>query len=154
MPFEIERKFLVYSDEYKQNSQSTKIKQVYLSIDKAMSIRIRIEGVNATLAIKSKVSERTNREYEYSIPMDEARSMIRIYDCPCIIKTRYITNYKGYLLEIDEFHEENNGLVVAEVELKYEDDAILFPSWIGNEVTHDYRYLNSNLALNPFNKWK
>ena len=90
MPLEIERKFLVISDRYKDNAQSSDIKQTYLSVTEKIAIRVRIDGMQASLAIKSKVSERVNREYEYGIPMDEACSLMKLTDFSVITKTRYL----------------------------------------------------------------
>ena len=153
MPLEIERKFLVTSDRYRDNAQSSDIKQAYLSVTERMAIRVRIDGIRGSLAIKSKVSDRVNREYEYSIPIDEARSLLNLGDLPIIIKTRYLVEYEGWTWEVDEFHDNNDGLIVAEIELEDENDIFKLPPWIGEEVTADYRYLNSNLAINPFSKW-
>ena len=154
MPIEIERKFLVTSDTYRENSNSSEIKQVYLSVIEKMAIRVRIDGLQASLAIKSKISERVNKEYEYSIPIDEARSLMHLDDNLLVIrKTRYIVEYEGRAWEVDEFHDENDGLIVAEIELDSENEIFKMPPWIGEEVTADYRYLNSNLAINPFSKW-
>ena len=154
MPIEIERKFLVTSDTYRENSNSSEIKQVYLSVIEKMAIRVRIDGLQASLAIKSKISERVNKEYEYSIPIDEARSLMHLDDNLLVIrKTRYIVEYESRAWEVDEFHDENDGLIVAEIELDSENEIFKMPPWIGEEVTADYRYLNSNLAINPFSKW-
>ena len=153
MPLEIERKFLVNSNTYKDKAQSTNIKQAYLSVTGKLAIRVRIDGMQASLAIKSKVSERVNREYEYNIPVDEAQSLMNLDDFPIIKKTRYLVKYEGYTWEVDEFHDENKGLIVAEIELNDKDEKFALPPWAGKEVTADYRYLNSNLANNPFSKW-
>ena len=153
MPLEIERKFLVISDTYRDNAQSSDIKQAYLSVTERMAIRVRIDGIRGSLCIKSKVSDRVNREYEYSIHIDEARSLMNLGDLPIIIKTRYLVEYEGWTWEVDEFHDNNDGLIVAEIELEAENDIFKLPPWIGEEVTADYRYLNSNLAINPFSKW-
>ena len=153
MPLEIERKFLVISDTYKDNAQSSDIIQTYLSVTEKMSIRVRIDGIQGSLAVKSKVSDRVNREYEYCIPLDEARSLMNMDDLPIISKTRYLVQYEGRTWEVDEFHDDNEGLIVAEIELDAENDIIKIPHWIGKEVTADYRYLNSNLAINPFGNW-
>ena len=153
MPLEIERKFLVISNTYRNNSQSHKIKQAYLSVKEKMAIRVRIDGMRASLAIKSKISDRVNREYEYGIPIDEARSLMRLEDLSIIRKIRYIVEYKGHTWEVDEFHDDNKGLIVAEIELENENETFEIPPWLGEEVTADYRYLNSNLAITPFNTW-
>ena len=153
MPLEIERKFLVVSDDYKINSKSVDIKQAYLSVGQNMAIRVRIEGIQASLNIKSKKTERINHEYEYVIPMDEARSLIRMSLYPLIEKTRYLVEYGGMTWEVDEFHTDNEGLIVAEIELDDENEIFDMPPWLGEEVTADYRYLNSNLAKKPFVSW-
>lgn len=153
MPLEIERKFLVNSDTYRDKAKSSDIKQAYLSVTKNMAIRVRINGMDASLAIKSKVSERVNREYEYRIPLDEARSLMNLADFSIISKTRYLVGYEGHTWEVDEFHDNNNGLIVAEIELDDENETFEVPPWLGEEVTADYRYLNSSLALKPFSKW-
>ena len=153
MPLEIERKFLVETKDYRDSKSFSIIKQAYLLASDAMAIRVRIDGIQASLAVKSKVSDRTNKEYEYNIPIDEARSMMNLANLPIVHKTRYLFNYKGYTWEIDEFHDENEGLVVAEIELNHESEKFDIPIWIGKEVTSDYRYLNSNLALKPFSSW-
>ena len=154
MPLEIERKFLVSSDAFRENSTSLEIKQVYLSITEKIAVRVRIDGINASLAIKSKISDRVNKEYEYSIPVDEAQSLMHLDDhLPVIRKTRYMVVFGGRTWEVDEFHDDNEGLIVAEIELDTENDLVDLPPWIGAEVTDDYRYLNSNLSINPFCKW-
>ena len=153
MPLEIERKFLVISDDYQQNSKSVYIKQAYLSADENMAIRVRIEKNQATINIISKKSERVNHEFEYIIPMDEAISLIKMSPYPIIEKTRYVVEYEGKAWEVDKFHADNDGLTVAEIELDNENEEFGMPPWLGEEVTADYRYLNSNLAVNPFSKW-
>ena len=153
MPLEIERKFLVISENYKQNSKSVYIKQAYLSSDKNMAIRVRIEKNQATINIKSKKSERVNYEFEYIIPMDEAISLVKMSPYPIIEKTRYVIEYEGKVWEVDKFHTENEGLTVAEIELDNENEEFGMPPWVGKEVTADYRYLNSNLTVNPFKSW-
>ena len=153
MPLEIERKFLVVSDDYKINAKAVGIKQAYLSADKSMAIRVRIEGIQASLNIKSKKSERVNHEFEYVIPLDEAHSLIRMSPYPIIEKIRHVVEYEGKMWEVDEFHADNEGLTVAEIELDEENELFKKPSWLGEEVTTDYRYLNSNLAKSPFCSW-
>ena len=153
MPLEIERKFLVVSDDYKINSKSVDIKQAYLSTDEKMAIRVRIEEIQASINIKSKKSERVNHEFEYVIPLDEARSLMSMSQYPIIEKTRHMVEYEGKTWEVDEFRADNRGLIVAEIELDNENEEFGMPPWLGEEVTADFRYLNSNLAVNPFSKW-
>ena len=153
MPLEIERKFLVLSNDYKLYAKSIDIKQAYLTVDKTMAIRIRMEGINASINIKSKKSERVNHEFEYVVPLDEARSLIKMSPFSIIEKIRYLIEYKGKMWEVDEFQGRNSGLTIAEIELDDEDELFESPPWIGEEITADYRYLNSNLAQKPFRDW-
>ena len=153
MALEIERKFLVESEEYKTFGNASEILQVYLSTSEDISIRVRIDGIVASLAIKSKVSHRVNREYEYNIPIDEARSIMQLNDFPIISKTRYQVDNKGHTWEVDEFHDANTGLVIAEIELEDENEEFALPEWVGKEITEDVKYLNSNLAIHPFSRW-
>ena len=118
-----------------------------------MATRVRIEGIQASINIKSKKSERVNYEFEYVIPLDEARSLIQMSPYPIIEKTRYVVEYEGKAWEVDKFHTDNEGLTVAEIELDEENELFKKPLWLGKEVTADYRYLNSNLAKNPFCSW-
>ena len=153
MPLEIERKFLVTSDAYKAGAKPVEIIQAYLTIQDNLAIRVRIEMHHASIAIKSKISERVNREYEYNIPLDEARSLLNLSQHSPITKTRHLVDYKNHMWEVDEFHGDNMGLTVAEIELDDENEAFEKPPWLGEEVTADYRYLNSNLAKKSFNSW-
>ena len=153
MALEIERKFLVTSDDYKLSAKTVQIRQAYLSIDENMAIRVRVEKILASINIKSKESERINNEFEYVIPMDEAQSLIRMSPYPMIEKTRHMVQYEGNIWEVDEFYGDNSGLTVAEIELDHEDEEFQQPLWLGEEVTADYRYLNSNLAKKPFTSW-
>ena len=153
MSFEIERKYLVTSDEFKEGAASVEISQAYLTIEENLAIRVRIEGLQASIAVKSKVSERVNREYEYNIPIDEARSMMKLSLYPAIIRTRFVLDYGRHAWEVDAFQGENTGLIVAEIELDDENEVFEKPPWLGEEVTADYRYLNSNLSRTPFKDW-
>ena len=153
MPLEIERKFLLVSDDYKLNAKAVDIKQAYLSADENMAVRVRVEGIQASINIKSKKSERVNHEFEYVIPLDEAQSLIRMSPYPIIEKTRHMVEYGGKAWEVDEFHGDNAELTMAEIELDDENEAFEKPPWLGEEVTADYRYLNSNLAKKPFGSW-
>ena len=109
MPLEIERKFLVVSDDFKKNATSVYIKQGYLYANENMAIRVRIEGLQASINIKSKKSERVNHEFEYVVPLDEARSLITMSPYPIIEKTRHVIQYEGKDWEVDEFHDDNVG---------------------------------------------
>ena len=153
MPLEIERKFLVVSDDYKLSAKTVDIRQAYLSIDENMAIRVRVEGIQASINIKSKKSDRVSHEFEYVIPLDEAQALIRMCSYPVIEKTRHVVEYESKIWEVDEFHADNTGLTVAEIELDDENEAFELPPWLGEEVTADYRYLNSNLAKKSFGFW-
>ncbi len=153
MALEIERKFLVKSNDFKLDSKQLNITQAYLKIESNFAIRIRIQDNDGTLNIKSKISDLINNEFEYDIPIDEASSMLEMSDYPQIKKTRYLVKYSNHIWEVDEFHGDNKGLVVAEIELKDEFETFDIPNWIGQEVTSDYRYLNSNLVKKPFCNW-
>ena len=153
MPLEIERKFLTISDNYRLTAKLIDIKQAYLSIYDNMAIRVRVEGIQASLNIKSKKSERVNHEFEYVIPLDEAQSLIRMSPYPIIEKTRYMVEHQGKSWEVDEFHGDNEGLIVAEIELDEENEGFDMPPWLGEEVTANSRYLNSSLAKQPFRSW-
>ena len=153
MPLEIERKFLVNSDHYKIGPKPIDIIQTYLTIQNNLAIRVRVEGRTASFAIKSKVSERVNREYEYNIPLDEAKSIMKLSEHSVITKTRYLVDFKHHIWEVDEFHGDNQDLVIAEIELEDENELFEKPDWLDNEVTSDYRYLNSNLSKSPYKNW-
>tara|TARA_B100000945_G_scaffold307660_1_gene296386 strand:+ start:1592 stop:2041 length:450 start_codon:yes stop_codon:yes gene_type:complete len=146
MSLEIERKFLVTSKDYRSESKKIDIEQAYFVADENISIRIRIEGLIGSITIKTSKTERTNHEFEYTIPIDEARYLINKTKYKIIKKTRYLCNYKGKIWEIDEFKGKHLGLVIAEIELNEENESFELPSWIGREVTSDPKYRNSNLA--------
>ena len=155
MPIEIERKFLLASEDWRnQVVRSSRIRQGYLGkIDRA-SVRIRIQGDKANINIKSATLEMRRLEYEYEIPMDEAIEMLdQLCAQPQIDKTRHIVEQGKHRWEIDEFYADNQGLVVAEIELADENEAFDKPDWIGEEVTEDPRYYNVNLIKHPFKDW-
>lgn len=160
MAQEIERKFLVCSDawrvdERKAAAAGVQIRQGYLSTSADRSVRVRTAGDRGTLTVKgSKVGPRAS-EFEYPVPLDDALQMLtELCHRPLIEKTRYnIPGPDGHLWEVDEFGAGNRGLVVAEIELSHEDQEFARPAWLGEEVTDDPRYLNSNLVERPFTKW-
>lgn len=154
MGIEIERKFLVTSDAWKASAAGVLYRQGYLSTDKARTVRIRIAGEKAFITIKGMASGIVRPEFEYEIPLDDAAAMLDTLCLqPLIEKRRYTLEYKGLRWEVDEFFGENQGLVVAEVELASADQAIELPGWIGTEVTDDARYFNSSLIAYPFTRW-
>jgi len=155
MPIEIERKFLLSNDTWRDEVvKSSRIRQGYMGIIDKASVRIRIQGDKANINVKSATLDIRRMEYEYEIPLDEAEEMLdQLCNQPQIDKTRFIVKRDGHVWEIDEFYGDNEGLVVAEVELGSEDEAVIKPDWIGEEVTTDPRYYNVSLIKHPFNKW-
>lgn len=151
---EIERKFLVIGDEWKKLAQGTVYRQGYLSTEKERTVRVRTIGNTGYLTIKGITIGATRREYEYEISASDADEMLdKLCKHPLIEKKRYKISFADLVWEIDEFFGENQGLVVAEVELESETQAISKPPWIGEEVTGDPRYFNSNLTREPYSRW-
>ena len=154
MAQEIERKFLVKGESWKALAQGTTYRQGYLNSVKERTVRIRTVGDKAFLTIKGLTVGATRTEYEYEIPMADCNAMLdALAERPLIEKKRYKVDFGGLTWEIDEFFGENAGLIVAEVELKTEDQAFKKPDWIGEEVTRDPRYFNANLIKHPYSKW-
>lgn len=147
MALEIERKFLVINDIYRlMASKSYNIKQGYLSTRKDATVRVRIKNKNAFITIKGLNKGATRCEWEYSIPYDDAIEMMALSQGVVIDKIRYIVEYEGFIWEIDEFKGAHEGLVVAEIELKDENETFPIPPFIGEEVTGNVAYYNSTLA--------
>ncbi|MGE5474079.1 MAG: CYTH domain-containing protein [Ignavibacteriales bacterium] len=152
---EIERKFLVSSDRYKEGANAAYFKQGYICSDINHVVRIRVNGQKAFITIKGELKGTARAEYEYSIPVNDALEMLEtLCEKPLIEKTRFKVDYKGFLWEVDEFYGDNEGLIIAEIELKEENTEFPKPDWLGEEVTQDMRYYNSNLAKNPYRAWK
>ena len=128
--------------------------QGYLTRDRERTVRVRIAGGAGFLTIKGISRGATRAEYEYTIPADEAKEIMQLCVGPLIEKNRRIVEHAGLKWEVDEFLGDNQGLVVAEVELDSEHQAIELPSWVGDEVTDDPRYFNSNLSAHPFKEWE
>lgn len=154
MGTEIERKFLVTSDAWRAGAQSRRLVQGYLSRDPERTVRVRIDGEKAALTIKGKSAGATRAEFEYAIPLGDAELLLPLCLSPLIDKVRHEVRHEGHLWEIDEFAGENAPLIVAELELSSEDEAFAKPSWLGDEVTDDARYFNSQLAVHPYSKWQ
>lgn len=148
MAKEIERKFLVKNTSFvEMASDVVHIRQAYLSRKPESTVRVRLWGDKAFLTVKGITAGATRDEWEYPIPVVDANDMIaRITDGTVIDKTRYIVDYAGMRWEVDEFHGVHEGLIVAEVELRSETQPITLPPFVGEEVTGDPRYYNSNLA--------
>lgn len=155
MATEIERKFLVKTNDYKQLGIPVNYTQGYIAILDSKIIRVRIAGDVAYLTVKIKISNLIRREYEYKIPVEDAQELLDAAIVTGLIeKVRYTFLANGNTWEVDEFKGENEGLVVAEIELTSADQQFDKPEWLGIEVTDDDRYLNANLAMNPYAKWK
>jgi adenylate cyclase len=154
MPREIERKFLLKSDAWRSHiRESRPMSQGYLVSANKLSVRVRIAGKEAWLNIKSGGLSASRQEYEYPLPLDEARELLALAEGPLIDKTRHFVEHRGMTWEIDEFGGDNAGLVVAEVELDSEDAPFARPPWVGAEVTHLRRYYNVCLVSHPYRAW-
>ena len=154
MALEIERKYLIDLGKIGTLENGIRIKQGYLSTDKNAVVRVRVKNDKAYLTIKGANNGISRLEFEYEIPFDEANEMLdNLCKKPLIDKTRYIIKHDIHIWEIDVFYGDNEGLVVAEVELKDENEKINLPSWIKEEVTSDNRYFNSNLMKHPYKDW-
>lgn len=152
---EIERKFLVTGDSWRNNAQEESCCQGYICLGKGPTVRVRIIGGRAFLTVKGESRGIVRNEYEYSIPVPDAQEMLdHVCEKPFIEKKRYTVKYKGMIWEVDEFFGENEGLIVAEVELENEDQLFPLPGWVGKEVTGDPRFYNVSLVRNPYAKWK
>ena len=155
MALEIEHKFLLANEDWRLAvEKSTQYKQGYLSSQPTSSIRVRIADNQAWLNIKSATIGTQRLEFEYKIPLADAKEIIStLCGKPILEKTRHFVPYDGNLWEIDEFSGENQGLVIAEIELAEVGQNFTKPPWLGAEVTQDLRYYNNNLALNPYINW-
>ena len=154
MGTEIERKFLVTGNEWRDMAVGVVYRQGYLCLEKGRTVRVRVAGEQAFLTIKGESSGISRMEYEYPIPVADARVMLaELCEQPIIEKKRYRITYQGFVWEVDEFFGENEGLLVAEIELEGEGQAFAKPSWIGAEVSADRRYSNASLVKHPFSGW-
>ncbi|MEM7583958.1 MAG: CYTH domain-containing protein [Acidobacteriota bacterium] len=154
MGTEIERKFLVDGDGWREGAVGTVYRQGYLSTAVERNVRVRLKGDRGILTVKGRAEGLTRLEFEYEIPTADAEHMLDALCLePLIEKTRYKIEYGGAVWEVDEFAGVNAGLVVAEVELESEEQAVELPPWVGREVSGDPRYLNSNLVEKPFSSW-
>ena len=154
MSKEIERKFLVIGDSWRSLAQGTHYRQGYLNSAKERTVRIRTINDKAFMTIKGPTVGITRMEFEYEIPHNECVEMLNnLAEQPIVEKIRYKIALDGLVWEIDEFLGVNKGLIVAEVELQSEDQKFEKPEWIGEEVSGDPRYFNSNLVKNPYTTW-
>ncbi|WP_316430898.1 CYTH domain-containing protein [Leptolyngbya sp. NK1-12] len=154
MATEIERKFLVQGQEWRQLATGVVYRQGYLAASPECTVRVRVAGDQGYLTIKGATQGISRAEYEYAIPLKDATELLNtLCQQPLIEKIRYRIPWQGLLWEIDEFGGENQGLIIAEVELTNADQQPDLPAWIGEEVSHDPRYFNANLAKHPFSRW-
>lgn len=157
MAIEIERKFLLQSDAWRQAiSRSTPYRQGYIATaaNRTCSVRVRIAGDQATLTLKSATLALQRQEYEYAIPLSDAQEMLdTLVQAPQIEKIRHLVPHQGHTWEIDEFQGDNAGLIVAEIELTSPTEPFARPDWLGLEVSCDSRYYNVNLAQHPYQTW-
>lgn len=154
---EIERKFLINSEDFKsQASHKNQIAQGYLNSNPERTVRVRIKGESGFLTIKGKGNDTgmTRFEWETEISLAEAKNLIQLCENGVIDKIRYEVEIGNHTYEVDEFFGDNEGLIVAEIELKSEDEDFEKPHWLGQEVTNDERYYNAYLSNNPFKNWK
>ena len=158
MGIEIERKFLVKTVSGRMPWQGhdlepLQLRQGYLEKTKEVTVRIRTSNETAYITIKGQTKNATRKEFEYEIPLAEALEMFDLCQEALIEKKRYCMVYKGFKWEIDEFSGENQGLIVAEIELNSPDEYFEKPPWLGREVTEDPRYCNACLVSHPFQEW-
>ena len=153
---EIERKFLVAGDYKSFARKSLRITQGYISSIPERTVRVRIMGDKGFITIKGVASDGgvSRFEWEKEIPVSEAQDLLQICEPGVIDKTRYLVEVGNHTYEVDEFYGDNDGLVVAEIELAAEDEAFVKPEWLGEEITGDNRYYNSMLMKSPYKNWK
>lgn len=151
---EIERKFLVVGDDWRNTPHSYRVRQGFLSIDAERTVRVRVVADKGYLTVKGKTLGATRLEYEYEIPASDADELLeQLCKRPLIDKTRFLVDHEGSTWEVDEFYGDNEGLIVAEIELESEDQPFARPVWLGEELTGDPRYYNANLVANPYKRW-
>ncbi|KRG46759.1 CYTH domain protein [Stenotrophomonas panacihumi] len=161
MGIEIERKFLVTGEGWRDAAHAVvPMAQGYINDAAAMdsgaqkaSVRVRIQGEAAYLNLKSRELGHTRQEFDYPIPVDDARALLALCVGGLVDKRRHLVRQGNHLWEVDEFLGENAGLVVAEIELDHADEAFERPAWLGEEVTDDVRYYNLALAAHPYSRW-
>ncbi|WP_448872534.1 CYTH domain-containing protein [Desulfobulbus propionicus] len=154
MALEIERKFLLATDQWRGLAAGVHYRQGYLHASRECTVRIRIAGSKAYLTVKGATHNASRSEYEYAIPLEDARAMLdELCSQPQIEKLRYTIPYQGFTWEVDEFLGMNQGLIIAEIELSDERQNFPKPEWIGREVTGDSRYYNAALCQAPYSNW-
>lgn len=153
MALEIERKFLVDQSLWVPSENGIRMVQAYLCIDPMPTVRVRIAGEKAYLTIKGRSETISRPEFEYEIPVDDAMEMLKLAISNPVEKIRYKIQYEEHLWEVDVFSGKNEGLIIAEIELKSENQSFLKPRWILDEVSEDRRFYNSYLSKHPFQEW-
>ncbi len=154
---EIERKFLVTSEDFKSVAfAKNEISQGYLNSTPERTVRVRVKGNKGYLTVKGKGNESgiSRFEWEKEVDLSEAKSLLELCEIGVISKTRYDIKVGNHVYEVDEFYGENEGLIIAEIELQSETESFEKPIWLGAEVTNDERYYNAFLSKNPFKNWK
>jgi len=155
MGFEIERKFLVDHEKWKQlkKPKGTHYRQGYLINDTGRTVRVRITDKLGYITFKGPAKGITRKEFEYNIPRQDGIELLEIFSAPGTEKIRYRIKYAEKLWEVDEFLGDNEGLIIAEIELKDENEEFKKPAWVTDDVSNERKYYNSNLSVNPFKKW-
>jgi adenylate cyclase len=155
MALEIERKFLVKGDFRNDVAEAVHIVQGYISAQPDRTVRIRIRGDRGYITIKGMADSSgiVRYEWEKEIPLSEAEELLRLCGPGVVEKTRHIIKAGKHLFEVDEFHGENEGLIIAEIELSSADEPFIKPSWLGKEVTSESKYYNSSLSRKPYKSW-
>jgi adenylate cyclase len=155
MADEIERKFLVDHEKWNKLNKpgGTHYRQGYILSNKQQTIRVRISDKQGFLNLKSKVSDVTRKEYEYEIPLEDGIEILNLFTNAGTEKVRYRIPFAGKTWEVDVFSGDNAGLIIAEIELKSEEEAFEKPDWVTAEVTDDSRYTNASLSVHPFKQW-
>jgi CYTH domain-containing protein len=156
MSSEIERKFLVSGEFREKSTEATEIVQGYLSSVPGRTVRVRVRGGKGYITVKGNAGESgiERFEWEMEIPVSDAFELLKLCENYPVEKTRYLVPYGGHLFEVDVFHGENRGLVMAEIELDSADEQFEKPPWLGEEVSLDPRYYNAALAVKPYNRWQ
>ena len=155
MGIEIEHKYLVNGDSYKwESAGKSEIMQGFLSRDPERTVRVRVRDDKGFITVKGRGTGAAHPEFEYEVPLEDAMQLLTLCEPPVIVKTRYIVEHKGNRWEVDEFHGDNEGLVMAEVELSDTKETFEKPEFIADEVTGDPRFYNTYLRMKPFKLWK
>lgn len=156
MGVEIERKYLVNKARWEQSGKGSRqfFRQGYILSDPVKTVRVRLSDTDAFLTIKGQTIGAVRLEYEYSIPKEEAKELLDNFCTAIIAKYRFEVQYGDKIWEVDEFLEDNEGLIVAEIELTHEKETFPLPDWVEREVTDEPQYYNANLASRPYKSWK